>query len=283
MFHITNGDCAAAALARAGIPDEDVLPWRDVLHEGPVPTGLTLDELSSVRAAFIAQCGWGDLDTVREEFRLRDCRLAGLQAEHEAVLWFESDLYDQLQLIQLLDWFAEPAHRPQRLTLVCIDRDPDSGRFEGLGALSKERVAALLESRAPVTDEQLDLGRRLNASCRHAGSARGAWRQSQCLPTWVRRSCAGCRNCPRCQRIVPTERMIRGGRAALRLRASVPCSPGARGRRSGDWSFRRLLAAWRLPPGSCVRRFPAVPRRAGRPASRCSRSRRREGLDWRAR
>ncbi|HEY7760138.1 MAG TPA: hypothetical protein VIA64_12045 [Burkholderiales bacterium] len=248
MFHITNGDCAAAALARAGIPDQDVLPWRDVLHEGPVPAGLALDELSSVRAAFIAQCGWGDLDTVREEFRLRDCRLAGLQAEHEAVLWFESDLYDQLQLIQLLDWFAEPAHRPQRLTLVCIDRDPDSGRFEGLGALSKERVAALLQARAAVTDEQLDLGRRAWAAFRAAapGALEDLWRQdlralpylSEAILRWLQELPAMANGLSRTERTA-LEEIARQPRSREQVFRAVQ----AREERPfmGDWSFWRLL------------------------------------------
>ena len=248
MFLITNGDCAAAALARAGIPAGDVLPWRDVLHEGPVPAGLTLDQLSRVRAAFIAQCGWGDLDTVREEFRLRDCRLAGLQAEHEAVLWFESDLYDQLQLIQLLDWFAEPTHRPQRLTLVCVDRDPDSGRFEGLGGLSMERIAALLESRAAVTEEQLDLGRRAWEAFRAAapGALEDLWRQdlralpylSDAILRWLQELPAMANGLSRTERTA-LEEIARQPRSREQVFRAVQ----AREERPfmGDWSFWRLL------------------------------------------
>ena len=248
MFHITNGDCALAALTRAGIPQEDVLPWRDVLHEGPVPAGLTLDELSSVRAAFIARCGWGDLDTLREEFRLRDCRLAGLQAQDEAVLWFESDLYDQLQLIQLLDWFAEPAHRPERLTLVCVDRDPDSGRFEGLGALSRERVAALLECRTALTSEQLELGRRAwdGFRAQAPGALEDLWRQDLVALPYLGDAIL------RWLQELPAVRngLSRTERTALEEIARRPCSREelfravqAREERPfmGDWSFWRLL------------------------------------------
>jgi len=272
MFHITNGDCAAAALARAGIPDEDVLPWRDVLHEGPVPAGLTLDELSSVRATFIAQCGWGDLDTVREEFRWRDCRLAGLQAEHEAVLWFESDLYDQLQLIQLLDWFAEPAHRPQRLTLICLDRDPDSGRFEGLGALSKERVAALLESRTAVTGEQLELGRRAWNAVRAGapGALEDLWRQEPgALPylgdailRWLQELPAVTSGLSRTERTA-LEEIARHPRTREQVFRAVQ----AREERPfmGDWSFWRMLERLEHAAVALLRRetAPAWPAPAG--------------------
>lgn len=35
-LHLTNGDAAAAMLARSGLPG-DIVSWRDALHDGPVP------------------------------------------------------------------------------------------------------------------------------------------------------------------------------------------------------------------------------------------------------
>ena len=80
----------------------DVLPWDDVLHEGPVPEGLSLDELRQVRARFIAERGWGDFDTVLADFSVRDGVFENFEAQGEVSLWFEFDLYDQLQLCQIL-------------------------------------------------------------------------------------------------------------------------------------------------------------------------------------
>src|SRR5687768_11047360 len=106
MLHITNGDCAVEGIQRSGVPG-DVLPWRDVLHEGPVPGGLELSELSALRAGYLAGGGYAGENELLEDFRVRDRALAGAGAADEVVLWFEHDLYDQLQLIQLLDWFCE--------------------------------------------------------------------------------------------------------------------------------------------------------------------------------
>ena len=57
MLHIVNGDCAIEALKDSGI-EGDFLSWLDVLHDGPVPEGLSLEELSEVRTDFIADCDW---------------------------------------------------------------------------------------------------------------------------------------------------------------------------------------------------------------------------------
>jgi len=165
VLHLTNGDCAAQALSRAGIAPEDVLPWRDVLHEGPVPAELALEALSAVRARFLSQSGFGDHDEIRTSFYERDVRMAGSQAEDEVVCWFESDLYDQLQLLQCLDWYADGSHRPARLTLVQADRDPEGG-FEALGAIEPARVHALLQGRMEVTVDQLDTAVRAWAAFR---------------------------------------------------------------------------------------------------------------------
>ncbi|HEV7733880.1 MAG TPA: DUF1835 domain-containing protein [Candidatus Binatia bacterium] len=148
-LHITNGDCAADLLRASGIGG-DVLPWRDVLHEGPVPAGLDLAALSHVRADFISSMGWGDAAAVRRDFQTRDTTLAAADTHDGVVLWFEHDLYDQLQLVQLLDWFATHPHRS--LQLVCD--------AEYLGTASPERLRARFPTRHAVTAAQLDLGRR---------------------------------------------------------------------------------------------------------------------------
>jgi hypothetical protein len=146
---VTNGTAAVTALERAGIPGEK-LPWDDVLHDGPVPGALDLTTLSTVRSRFIADCGWGAFGEVREHFRRRDTRLKRSHDEDEVVLWFEHDLYDQLQLLQLLDWFGPPHRRPTRLSVVC------HARFVSL--CSDDQLRRDFETRTAVTDAQLGLG-----------------------------------------------------------------------------------------------------------------------------
>lgn len=157
MLHITNGDSAAGSLRAAGLPGE-VLAWRDVPAEGPVPAGLTLDELAPVRARFLAQSGWASYDEALADLRRQYAALAAT-AHDEVVLWFEHDLHDQLQLAQLLDWFATHAHGSTMLSLVVIGEYPDVTPFYGLGQLTPEQLAALFPSRLPVTAAQLALGR----------------------------------------------------------------------------------------------------------------------------
>ena len=151
ILHITNGDVTVSMMQQAGI-EGDILPWRDVLHEGPVPAGLSLIELSDQRAQFIAQQGWAPLQQTRESFRQRDAQLSRFSDYDAVVLWFEHDLYDQLQILQLLDWFADQNLESTPLGLVCSDNY--------LGTLAAEQLLALGELETPVTVEQLVLANR---------------------------------------------------------------------------------------------------------------------------
>ncbi len=157
MLHITNGDAAANVLRKAGITDP-ILPWRDTLHEGPVPAGLSLRELSRVRTEFIAECGWGRPEEIVRQFDARDATLEGSLSEPAVLLWFESDLYDQLQLCQVLAWYRDQPAAPT-LSLISSN-DPKDASFRGLGTLSPEAIAEVAQRALPVKREQLDLAAR---------------------------------------------------------------------------------------------------------------------------
>ena len=151
-LNITNGDSAAGTLGEAGIEGK-IISWRDVLHEGPVDASLSLEELSKQRARFISERRWDDFAHVSGNFAERDRAIQHLDYFDEIVLWFEDDLYDQLQLIQLLDFFGRsPARKNKTLSLIQVD-----GYIPPLSAAKLKELDA---KRSRVTAEQFDLARR---------------------------------------------------------------------------------------------------------------------------
>ena len=159
MLHITNGDSAAETIKDVVFSGQ-ILAWRDVLHEGPVPANLSLAQLSQVRAEFIAAQGWGNRLEIEQSFAERDQLLSRFQEQDEVVLWFEHDLYDQLQLLQILAWFAEcDLLIPTKLKLICINESPGVQPFFGLGQLNANQLAALYPQRTLLAREQIKLGR----------------------------------------------------------------------------------------------------------------------------
>ena len=150
-LNITNGDSAAGTLSEAGVEGK-IIPWRDVLHEGPVDSSLSLEALSKERARFISEQGWDDFAHVSGNFAERDRVIRHLDYFDEVVLWFEDDLYDQLQLIQLLDFFGRGAARGKTLSVIVVDGY--------IPPLSVTQLKKLDETRPRVTPEQLELATR---------------------------------------------------------------------------------------------------------------------------
>jgi hypothetical protein len=150
MLHVTNGDLAAARIA-GGVPAGDVLPWRDVLHEGPVPGGLGDAELREARAEFLAAPGWSERAQVLRSLQERDARLEAAADNEEIVLWFEPDLYDQLQLLQVLDRLA------RRHAVAAPVSAVES--VEAIGDLEANQVRELFAGRVPLAAGALELAR----------------------------------------------------------------------------------------------------------------------------
>jgi hypothetical protein len=161
MLHITNGDIAVERM-REGRLAGTYLPWRDMLHEGPVPNTRNLVELSTIRARYLAESGYGNEHYIREQFKERDSRLIAARGEDEIVLWFEHDLFDLLQLLQVLDWLGSHTG-DRRVSLIVVANYPGIARFVGLGQLTPEQLVGLLDSRVPATAE-------------HFLAARNGWR-----------------------------------------------------------------------------------------------------------
>src|SRR4051794_21312582 len=139
MLHVTNG--TSVSLDSSGLGGE-ILVWADVLHEGPVPSGLGFDELTRLRGKFL-DSALPAPDSAVENLLGRDATLSRFAEHQEVTLWFEHDLFDQLQLIQILDWFHEQTNRTTPVNLICID--------SYLGHLTGAQLAELWPTRHAVT------------------------------------------------------------------------------------------------------------------------------------
>jgi hypothetical protein len=114
-LHLTNGTSIIPNIREAGVQGA-IVPWDDVLHEGPVPAGLGPAALREQRADFLASCGWAPREKIARDLEARDRALEEALRLDEIVLWFEHDLFDQLHQIQILDRL--PIDGGPRVTIV---------------------------------------------------------------------------------------------------------------------------------------------------------------------
>ena len=65
----------------------------------------------------------------------------------ELIMWFEHDLFDQLNLVQLLTWIRARLPAAKAVSLVCVGSFPGHPGFKGLGELTPDELASLLDTR----------------------------------------------------------------------------------------------------------------------------------------
>ena len=168
FLHVANGTCTTRIIGSAGIPGERSI-WADPLYEGPVPAGLSDDELLEVRRRYLAGPGdlkwaaWAGPDpTLDPANDMREWRatIERHESYDELILWFEHDLFDQLNLIQVLTWIREHLPSAKPVSLVCIASFPGRPDFKGLGELTPDELASLVETRQRVGRDQYELAER---------------------------------------------------------------------------------------------------------------------------
>jgi DNA-binding transcriptional MerR regulator len=151
LLHVTSGESAGNTLRQTSLGGA-VLSWQDVLHEGPVPA-VARPELLRTRAAFLSGCGWGSKQAILSALQRRDRTLTGaLRDQRQVVLWFEHDLYDQLQLLDILALASATGGTPE---LIVVGSFPGKPSFRGLGELTAAQLETLWPSRAAATPGML--------------------------------------------------------------------------------------------------------------------------------
>lgn len=156
MLHIHNGDSTADTAKQTSLADEH-FAFRESLITGPTPFGLSGSEWRSVRAAHLSASYGGDEIKCERDLLAQEEKLASFSEHEEVVLWFEHDLFCQLHLLYLLDWFSQRDLGNTKLSLICIGEFPGKEHFRGLGELNPEQLTSLFPARQPVTSAQLSL------------------------------------------------------------------------------------------------------------------------------
>lgn len=156
VLHVANGTSTTRLIEAAGIAGARSI-WADPLHAGPVPRGLSDAELVGVRTSYLSgSIGTTEQDPVNDLWRWRAVIERG--DFDELILWFEHDLFDQLNLVQLLDWIGQRPHLQAReVSLICIGSFPMHSRFKGLGELTPAQLASLIGMRQSVGPAQYRL------------------------------------------------------------------------------------------------------------------------------
>ena len=158
FLHVANGTCTTRIIEAAGIPGTRSI-WADVLYEGPVPAGSDDAVLEARRQFHAGAPEEMRLDPANDMRRWRSV-VEAHDAYDELILWYEHDLFDQLNLIHLLSWLRGRLPPQKRVSLISINAFPGHAAFKGMGELSPDELASLFDTRRPVSAGEYDVADR---------------------------------------------------------------------------------------------------------------------------
>lgn len=150
-LHIVNGDALAQQLKTHGLSGE-FFPWRELLHEGPVPFSGEVRELASARGSFLDRQVGGAFGDGEQTVTANFNQLLAADAFEAVRFWFEPDLFDQLQLLQILSF----AQQQEALAKVLIQKARVIVAHDMYPNLDAFALMQLAESAVPVDVEMLD-------------------------------------------------------------------------------------------------------------------------------
>ncbi|WP_247235464.1 DUF1835 domain-containing protein [Telluribacter sp. SYSU D00476] len=153
-YHILNGDALLDKFPHAAVPGECIVA-RECLVVGDV-SGASLEEFWESRARFISQTygesSEGYYQRVVGEFE----KMQALPAGSEVNLWFEEDLYCQVNL-----WFCLSLLRVKasQLNLYIVKPHTLNGQpdWRGFGPMTTEDLAAAYREREVISQHDVEL------------------------------------------------------------------------------------------------------------------------------
>jgi hypothetical protein len=132
----------------------DHYAFKEVLMCGPTPAGLSQREWFAVRARFLADEYELELQDALEDLHKQEQVLDRISEHDEVILWFEHDLFCQINLIYLLDRLSRRPSGATGLSLICIGEYPGVDDFRGLGQLTGEQLASLFDGRHEISESE---------------------------------------------------------------------------------------------------------------------------------
>ncbi|KAB5491731.1 MULTISPECIES: DUF1835 domain-containing protein [Flagellimonas] len=154
LLHITNGDSFTSRLQSLQLKG-DIITWREMLCEGKTLCAVGSESFWKTRFEFLNK-NYKVTKSWFVEKTLKEYRsLCNHKQQDHIVLWFEYDLFCQINMLAVLSWLKEH-RRHAEISLVCSGKEDESGKLYGLNELSDERLLQLYESRTLLSQDDIE-------------------------------------------------------------------------------------------------------------------------------
>jgi len=154
ILHILNGDSTAEIFDKTSIVG-DIVVWREMLCEGVVKSEIGSDDFWKSRYDFFeSEFGIGKLEyfdqTIKELVKLEE-----LSTYREVVLWFEYDLFCQVNLIAACSYLIKSFRKDINYYLVCTGKEKGKDQLQTLSNYGPNEYEILYKNKVKLTKNDL--------------------------------------------------------------------------------------------------------------------------------
>jgi len=154
ILHITNGDSTTNYLKSLHFEGE-FITWREMLCEGKTSIDVGSESFWKTRFEFL-KSSYKVTKKTFIDFTLKEYRnLCQKKDQKEIILWFEYDLFCQINMIAIISWLKR-YRKGEKITLVCSGDIEGSDRQLGLGELNPEQIQQHYKNRVELTQDDIE-------------------------------------------------------------------------------------------------------------------------------
>ena len=154
ILHITNGDTTTNYLKKLNFSG-DFITWREMLCEGKTTTDVGSEDFWKNRFDFfntsykISKKKF--IDYTVKEYR----NLCNQKNQKEIVLWFEHDLFCQINMLAVISWLKR-YRKGYQVSLVCSGKLKGSNLMFGLSELNSEQIHQHYNNRIELKQDDIE-------------------------------------------------------------------------------------------------------------------------------
>ena len=154
ILHITNGDSTTNYLKKLNFQG-DFITWREILCEGKTSTDVGSEHFWKSRFDFLKQ----SYKVTKKQFidlTLKEYRnLCNHKSQEEIVLWFEYDLFCQINMIAVISWLKR-YRKGRKISLVCSGEVKGSNKLLGLAELTEKQLKTQYQNKTELTIDDIE-------------------------------------------------------------------------------------------------------------------------------
>ena len=157
-LHILNGDNTRSILGKSGI-EGDVVVWREMLCEGPLQKEVGSDEFWMDRYAYFKNKLGVDRIEYFDKSISEIVKLEDVSNYTDVVLWFEFDLFCQVNLLALCTYLLDNYVKKANYHLVCTGKVEGKDQLHSLSDFSPSEFQSLFNNKRSLSKSNLEFAK----------------------------------------------------------------------------------------------------------------------------